>query len=239
MKKIKFYPFNESTATFAPPPVPASKMLPEWYRKQPGIIKNEQAYLGGGVDATIKKCLAIFDAVSVGYIILAPCDIYVDATDPEKLSYSIPVGIKQFQSDMFAVHAPEQYDHYPIDRSIYHKQLLRIFPYWSVETPKGYSSLFTQPLHRDLDTYAISGVIDTDRFISEGHVSFLIKNDFKGVIKQGTPLVQVIPFKRDVWSSVQVPFKKSLNLLGKQRIILRSKFVNSYKENFWSKKEYK
>lgn len=239
MKKIKFYPFNEGTAIFAPAPVPASKVLPEWYRKQPGIIKNDQAHLAGEVNATIKKCLAIFDVISIGYMILAPCDIYVDATDPEKLSYSVPLKIKQFQADMFAVHSPEQYDHYPLDKSVYHKQLLRIFPFWSIETPRGYSSLIVQPFHRELDTYAIGGIIDTDRFVSEGHLSFLVKSGFKGVIKQGTPLAQVIPFKRDPWTSLLVSFKESIDILSKQRLILRSKFANSYKENFWSKKEYK
>ncbi len=239
MKTIKFYPFNESSIEFAPAPVPASKMVPEWYRKQPGIVPNDNAYIGGGVDATIKKCMAIFDAITMGYLILAPCDIYVDATNPEKLSYSVPMKIKQFQSDLFAVHSPEQYDHYPLDTSIYHKQLLRIFPFWSVETPKGYSAFYMQPLHRELDTQAIGGIIDTDRFVSEGHMSFLIKKGFKGVIKQGTPLIQVVPFKRDSWTSKVENLTNALKVLVKQRLILRSKFVNSYKDNFWFKKEYK
>jgi hypothetical protein len=240
MKKIiRFYPFNESTQQFSPEPVPASKMVPEWYRKQPSIVKNDNAYIGGGVDATIKKCMAIFDAITMGYLILAPCDIYVDATDPEKLSYSVPMKIKQFQSDLFAVHSFDQYDHYPLDNSIYHKQLLRIFPFWSVETQKGYSSMYMQPLHRELDTQAIPGIIDTDKFVSEGHMSFLIKKGFKGVIKQGTPLIQVVPFKRESWTSKVVNLTEALKTLTVQRFILRSKFINSYKENFWIKKEYK
>jgi hypothetical protein len=238
-KEIRFYPFNENTPLFAPEPVPANKTIPDWYRKQPGLVEAPNDFIGGGVGATIKKCMSIYDVITMGYMILAPCDIYVDATDPEKLSYSVPAKIKQFQADLFAVHAPEQYDHYPIDRSIYHKQLLRIFPFWSVETPKGYSVLYLQPFHRDLDTQAFAGVIDTDRFISEGHMSFLIKNNFKGVIKQGTPLIQVIPFKRDSWTKKVVDALSSFKVLAKQRFILRSKFTNAYKDRFWFKKEYK
>lgn len=238
-KQIRFYPFNESTSLFAPKPVPASKMVPEWYRKQPAVVNNESSYIGGGVNTTIKKCMAIYDAITMGYFLLAPCDIYVDATDPEKLSYSVPLRIKQFQSDLFAVHTPEQYDHYPLDKTIYHKQLLRIFPFWSIKTPKGYSSFYLQPMHRETDTQAIEGVIDTDKFIGEGHLSFLIKKNFKGVIKQGTPLVQVIPFKRNSWTSAPAKFLNSLEELAKQRLVLRSKFVNGYKDVFWFKKEYK
>lgn len=55
MNKIRFYPFNDSTVEFAPQPVPASKMLPDWYKKQPGIIKNDQALNEGVVNATVKS----------------------------------------------------------------------------------------------------------------------------------------------------------------------------------------
>jgi hypothetical protein len=96
-----------------------------------------------------------------------------------------------------------------------------------------------QPLHRDLDTLAIPGIIDTDKFVSEGHMSFLIKKGFKGVIKQGTPLIQILPYKRDSWSNKILGMKEALQVLSKQRFILRSKFVNAYKDNFWFKKEYK
>lgn len=240
MNKIRFYPFNASTAEFAPAPIPASRLLPEWYKKQPGIVKNENALPSGVVNATVKKCMPVFDLLSAGYIIVAPCDIYVDATDPEKLSYSIPLSMKQFQSDMFATHAPEQYDHYPVDTSRYHKTLLRVMPFWSISTPAGYSTMFAQPFHReDTELFAMSAIVDTDKFISEGHFSFLVKKDFKGVIKQGTPLAQIIPFKRDDWESEIVTAEETSKSLFKQRLNLRSTFANGYKEKFRAKKDYK
>jgi hypothetical protein len=240
MNKIRFYPFNESTAEFAPAPIPASKQLPEWYRKQPGIIKSDLALQNGVVNSTVKKCMPVFDILSAGYLIVAPCDIHVDATDPEKLSYSIPLAIKQFQSDVFATHAPEQYDHYPIDTSRYHKQLLRIMPFWSVATSAGYSTMFSQPFHReDTELFALSAIVDTDKFITEGHLSFLVKKGFKGIIKQGTPLIQLIPFKREDWESEEVSVEESSKTIFSQRLKLRSTFANGYKDKFRSKKEYK
>jgi hypothetical protein len=240
MNIIKFYPFSESTASFSPLPVPAIKLLPEWYKRQPGIVKNDDALPQGVINSTVKKCMPVFDIIAAGYMIVAPCDIYVDATDPEKLSYSLPLTMKQFQSDMFATHAELQYDHYPIDSKIHHKQLLRIMPFWSVETPKGYSSLFVNPFHRDdSELLAMSAIVDTDAFISDGHLSFLVKKGFKGVIKQGTPLVQVIPFKRDEWASEEVPFEESAKKISKQRLNIRSTFANGYKDKLRFKKEYK
>lgn len=240
MNKISFYPFNASTAEFAPVPVPASKMIPEWYRKQTGIVKNADALASGVINATVKKCMPVFDLLTAGYIIVAPCDIHLDATDPEKLSYSIPLAMKQFQSDIFASHAPEQYDEYPIDQSRYHKTLLRIMPFWSVSTPPGYSTLFAQPFHRDeSDLFAMSAIVDTDTFISEGHLSFLVKKGFKGIIKQGTPLIQIIPFKREDWDSEIVSIDDSAKKLFSQRLNLRSTFVNGYKDKFRFRKDYK
>lgn len=240
MNKIKFYPFNASTIEFAPAPIPTSKLLPEWYKKQPGIVKDDAAIQNGVINSTVKKCMPMFDILTAGYVIVAPCDIHLDATDPEKLSYSVPISMKQFQSDMFASHAPEQYDHYPIDQSKYHKTLLRIMPFWSISTPAGYGTLFAQPFHReDTGLFAMSAIVDTDTFISEGHLSFLVKKGFKGVIKQGTPLVQLIPFKRDDWESEIVNVEESNKKLFSQRLNLRSTFANGYKEKFRFKKEYK
>jgi hypothetical protein len=240
MNKIRFYPFNLSTLEFAPKPIPASKILPEWYKKQPGIVKSDQAIQSGFINSTVKKCMPMFDILTAGYVIVAPCDIHVDATDPEKLSYSVPSTMKQFQSDMFASHAPEQYDHYPVDTDKYHKTLLRIMPFWSVSTPSGYSALFAHPFHREeSELFAMSAIVDTDRFISEGHLSFLVKKGFSGIIKQGTPLVQVIPFKRDDWESEIVGVDEANEKTFAQRLNLRSTFANGYKEKFRAKKEYK
>lgn len=240
MNKIKFYPFNASTAEFAPIPVLASKILPEWYKNQPGIVKNDRGLKSGVINSTVKKCMPVFDLLSAGYVIVAPCDIHIDATDPEKLSYSVPLTMKQFQSDMFATHAPEQYDHYPVDTSKYHKTLLRVMPFWSISTPEGYSTLFAQPFHReDTGLFAMSAIVDTDKFISEGHLSFLVKKGFDGIIKQGTPLVQLVPFKRDSWESEVVSAEDSSKQISSQRLNLRSTFMNGYKEKFRAKKEYK
>jgi hypothetical protein len=200
MNKISFYPFSDKTSLFAPPPVPATKMVPDWYKKQPGTIDEEKFIKQGTSSSTIKRCMPIFDYMTAGYIITIPCDIYVDATNPEKIEWSVPQSMKSFGVDMIASHAREQYDHYPIDKDKYHKDLFRIMPFWSVKTPEGYSTLFSHPHHKDpVPFLAIGGLIDTDKFITDGHLSMLIEKDFCGVIKQGTPFVQVVPFKRDDW----------------------------------------
>jgi hypothetical protein len=239
MPIIGFHPFSDKTSSFAEPPKPASKSMPEWYRQQPAVVNEKTDYKQGNIASTIKRCMPIFDATSIGYVITAPCDIYVNTTNPEELTYSVPRQIMEFKADLFSTHAAEQYSEYPIDTNRYHKQLLRIQPFWSVETPKGYSSLFMNPLHRPGPLFAFAGVIDTDGYISEGHLSFLVEKDFDGIIKQGTPLVQVVPFKREEWESQVFTEEQSMPKLRRQAMQLRSVFQNAYKTKFRSKKEYK
>ena len=241
MPTIKFYPFSEATASFVPKPMPAIRCIPDWYKAQPGNKGDAEMIPRGGIAAsTVKRCMPIFDAMTAGYMIVAPCDIHLDATNPDKLEWQIPVQLQSLKADMFATHAPEQYENYPIDPEHYHKQLFRILPTWSVGTDEGYSVLFTNPYHTDdSPLWAFTGLIDTDGFISEGHVSFLVKKGFKGVIKQGTPLYQLIPFKREDWQAEYLTPEKARPVIEKQRFNLRSTFINGYKNKFRSKKEYK
>ena len=55
---------------------------------------------------------------------------------------------------------------------------------------------------------AIPGVIDTDTYPSDGFLSFFVPKNFKGIIKQGTPFIQVIPIKREKFVS---KIKKLIN----------------------------
>jgi hypothetical protein len=238
MKKIKFYPFSGETAIFAVEPQQASKFLPSWYKKTSTMIDNGGMSFGQP-GTTVKKCMPIFDLISAGYIVSAPCDIYLDSTNPEKLEWSIPLGLMSFQADMFAIHAKEQYDTMPVNLQIHHKDLLRIFPFWAVGTPKGYSSIFLQPAYSDHSPLtALQAIVDTDTFITDGHLSFWVEKDFKGVIKQGTPLIQVIPFKREAWQKELVPVSESESLFHKQRLLVRSMFMNGYKNLFRQRKTY-
>lgn len=240
-KIIKFYPLSEKTVDFSPEPKPASKAIPEWYKQQPGSMDTGESLAKFGQAAsTVKKCLPIFDVITAGYIVVAPVDIYVDATNPDKLTYQIPAALTQFKADIFATHDRQQYGNMPMNPDLYHRDLLRIMPFWIASTPPGYSALFLNPLHRDESPLtALPGLIDTDGYPSDGHLSFMVQKGFSGVIKQGTPLVQIIPFQREDWKMEVVDPEESETFLRKHRMNLRSTFSNGYKNKFRSPKEYK
>ena len=240
MSIIRFYPLNEKIKSFATPPEPASKRIPDWYKRQPAQVHTDKDLSQGIVKTTIKKCMPIFDMISAGYIISMPCDVYVDATNPEELVFSVPAPMKQFQGDIFASHSREQYSDYPLDIKIHHRDLLRIHPLYAIGTEKGYSTIFLQPPHREGSPLQVfQAIADTDGYASDGHFSFLVEKNFKGIIKQGTPIVQAIPFKRDSFVSETVPTEESDKVLNKQRFSVKSSFTNGYKDKLRSKKDYR
>lgn len=241
MAKIRFYPFSQETIDMSPAPTPSSKNIPQWYKKQPAYGGDEEQFLKRGMSAsTVKRCMPVFDSLNSGYLIYFPCDVYIDATDPEKITWSIPDKMKMIRRDLVSSHSPEQVSHYPRDEKKYHKEVFRILPFWSVGTEDGYSCLFTHPIHRDgLPFQAFSAIIDTDKFISDGHLSMYIEKDFKGIIERGTPLVQVIPFRREKYQMELVDVQESSKVINKQRTSVRSKFKNFYRDHLREQKEYK
>jgi hypothetical protein len=240
IKKIRFYSHGKETAIFAPKPEPALRNVPDWYKRQAGSVDEDSALAKGVSTGTIKRCMPIFDAMTAGYLLCFPMDVYIDATNPEKLVYSAPNPMMKSSGEMFSVHAELQYDQYPVDKDVWHKQLFRILPFWSAQTSEGFSALAIHPLHRESETFkTVSGLIDTDVFSSDGHFSMHIKKGFKGIIKQGTPFVQLIPIKRESWEMEIANDVDSAEFLLKQRLRVRSSFKHSYKEKFWNKKEYK
>lgn len=242
MPVIKFYPFSQDTINLGVEPTPAIKHTPSWYKRQPSYSGDEDSFLKHGFSSsTIKRCMPLFDGMSAGYILYVPSDIYVDTTmDDEKIQWSVPETVKFMRKDLISTHGHEQVSDYPIDKEKYHKQVFRIMPFWAVGTDDGYSCLFTQPMHQDPVPFKIfSAIIDTDKFLSDGHLSMLIEKGFKGIIPKGTPLAQVIPFKRESYSMEIVDLQASAKKLSEQRISVRSTFKNFYRTKLRSKKEYK
>jgi hypothetical protein len=239
MKKIKFLQSYPMLSDVFPKPSPASRNIPQWYKDQPGIIgDNPEVPENGVLKLSVKKCQAFFDVMAAGYIIKVPVDIYIDTTQG-KLDVQIPVALQNFRNELITHHSTEQVSHMPIDTDRYCNEILRIHPTWMVSTEKGYSTLYLQPLHgKPSPLKAVEAIIDTDEFFSDGHLSFLVEKGFKGLIKQGTPMVQIIPFKRDDWEmEVEENFNPEKTI--SQRNSVRSTFQHGYKLKFWQKKTFK
>ncbi len=237
MPTVQFLPANELLVGVAPSPEPTILNIPEWWKNQETFLDNNNNLIGGSYLSTVKKCQAIFDALSTGYVLKAPVDIFLDSNQ-EKYDVQIPSEWQSMMPHIISGHPKEQVSKMPIDKSIFLPGVLRIHPLWVVKTPSGYSTLFMPPMHSEiLPIQAVPAVVDTDKFSSDGHLSFLVKKGFKGVIKKGTPIVQVLPFKRESWDHKLEDYNKKE--IEDQRRIVRSTFMNGYRLNFWTKKEYR
>jgi hypothetical protein len=213
------------------PPKPAVKEVPDWYRNTPEYIgeKSKRVPLEGGVSQTIKKCIPVFDAITAGYILYTQVDIQI--TQEGDLPY-------YFWSDQGAI------SFHPIIQAPLHPTRNEApYPKWqnpyAITTSPGYSVLFTQPFHRESVFTILPGIVDTDTYKAPVNFPFVL-NDVKweGIIPAGTPMAQVIPFKRESWEH-KIGSDKERKEQEKITRKLKTLFFNSYKRQFWSSKQYK
>lgn len=216
-KKIKF--ISSQPEFKISPPVPASRVVPEWYRTMPGSREQVE---------TVKKCIPFLDALTSGYVITLDADVYWNE-ETQTFHSESPI---QMQSD----HMISQTQDIVIDER-FDPQPHKWINHWEVQTPKGYSCLFIHPLDRlDLPFYSLTGVVDTDRHPLVVNFPFLFKKGFSGVIPKGTPIIQVIPFKRDNWKS-EISDDKPYDREELEYKVQNPPFA-WYKRNWWTKKSY-
>lgn len=226
---LKIIPFSEFAGEFNPV-VSSKKIVPDWYKNSRN--RNSEAYLNeiGVSTATYKHCSPFLDALTLGYMVVLTADVEIRSTDN-----SLNVNTKSART-LITDHAPEQWDGLPPPKG-YAKAILKWQQDIVLQTPNGYSCLFIQPMNRyDLPFLTISGVVDTDIYPIPTQFPFWVREDFNGVIEKGTPVCQILPFRRDEWKTKQEPFNEKKTYLGFE--LWRSKIVRSYKTQFWHKKRY-
>lgn len=221
-----------------PKPEPASKHIPEWYRSIPRyadgkkIPHNER----GKTPGTIKTCMPVLDAMTNGYLLFSGADVHIEQQENGRF-------YRWADHDLITFHSQRQLKGYPkLEEKIKLENVPKFSNPWIVQTPKGYSSLFVTPFHRDLPFTILPGIVDTDTYFAPVNFPFIPDANFEGFIPKGTPIAQVIPFKRDDWE-MSVKSLEDFEDLRKKRFaaskILTTTFFDQYKKNFWKAKTYK
>ncbi len=227
----KIVTFTNTSGIDIYPPKPAVKDVPQWYIDTKEYVNESGRVVTnpGSTPHTIKKCIPVFDAMTAGYILYTQVDIQVTQTENGPY-YTWP------SQDALSFHPLEQGNLHPSSNNT-------DFPKWInpyvIKTPPGYSVLITQPFHRESVFTILTGIVDTDKYKSQIHFPFVLKDSkWSGIIDAGTPLAQIIPFKRDSWKQ---EFGSEKEMLEQQTTItkLRSMFFNSYKKQFWTRKEFR
>lgn len=230
----------------APRPYPAKNHLPKWYKDMPpynnppGYKERFLSVIGGSSTTTPKMCTPMYDTFTTGYIIPLHTDLEVRVVNEEpeihwRLKSSIPV---EQHGGGYSTNGNPGNTGLSVPDG-YHSTVFKWINGWDFKTPKGYSCLVTDPYANENSPFkAIAAVIDTDKVTLSILPPFWIKKGFEGIVEKGTPMVQIIPFKRESWKSTYSSFKE-----GEYEILedatFNSNIRNHYKKFVWSKKDFK
>jgi hypothetical protein len=231
-EKIVFTDVTNLHSEYAPKP--ASHFMPDWLKNMSSYKYNDSTPKDDGPQGTIKKCMPVFDSITAGYIITTPVDIWVTYV-PNAPSYyrwitpnqSMPIITFHPQEQIKTHFSKHKYD------------VPKLVSPWAIETPKGYSCLFIPPLNRENVFTIFPAIVDTDSYLINVELPFLLSDSkFDGLVPAGTPIAQIIPFKRTAWKH-RFGGEREIAKHQKIRAALRSNFYHVYKNKFRKEKEYK
>jgi len=217
---IDFTTFNEdSLRDFKP--VLAKSYVPEWWKS----AKVFNAVRGRHIQ-TIRACPAMDDWLKSGWYILANRDMEVnfgrdkESTFTKNSFTSDPnwnydkhhrEGRDEDDRNIFPqYHSPshpaEQFYHsfqYLPDKDAPVRDAFKMRSAWNIKTPPGYSCLYLDPFLFQNEHFAVwQGIIDTDSFqtnYDNSQIIFYPRHEKDFIIPKGTPLVQIVPFRRENW----------------------------------------
>lgn len=203
---IEFY-CHPNVEGIIPEPRPAIKNLPEWFKNLNQVCEGPRDAFGNK-PMSAKKCLPLIDAMSFGFSIPLCGDIHVRTNhNCSQIEVTNPPGLKVCE-----FHNADQVGG-PSALGINHGNPLKFINYWVVKTAPGWSSLFIPPLnHFDRPFTCLGGMVDTDKYPKE--VNFPAAwsvPDYDDTIPSGTPLVTVIPIKRDSFNNKKAKVRKMSN----------------------------
>lgn len=191
--KIEFLCAPEDKGVIAEP-VPARERLPDWFRKLPAVDKTQLSTTNNGL--TIKRCMPFLDALMAGWILPLAATVRLEISDSGR---NVDTGW-DFDRPMVSNHNAYQVAGHPSQP----RPPSKFHNYWTIRTPKGWSCLFVPPLNQPNGVVdVVAGIVDTDEYHALINFPFFATApDGLYTLEKGTPLVQVIPFKR---SDVALP----------------------------------
>lgn len=231
-------------------PCPAIYTIEDWYKE----ITHDNL-----TKKTIKGCMPFLDGMTAGYNLKLPQDfaIALNQTDIQNncLRHEVNPSFSSNNLDILKYkinlntgnsndwHGTIQVTNSPYAEKNGNMPIYKIYNPWIIKTPPGYSCLFIPPIGSKEDRFhIIPAIVDTDNFNLEINFPIVFntekyKNSYIGLLKKGTPYVQIIPFKRESW-------KMKINIFSeKEKRKNTFKFFSSlgfyYKLNAREKKSWK
>ena len=200
LRKLKFWqkPIMEfychpDLEGIIPEPKAAVKYLPDWFKDLPPTF-GESRDPFGNKSMSAKKCLPLLDGMSLGFVIPLAGDLHVRSNyNNSQIEITNPPGLKVCEfHDATQVGGPNAI-------KPNHGNPLKFLNHWVIKTAPGWSTLFIPPLNNFEQPFTcLAAMVDTDVYPKEVNFPAALNiTDADVHIPAGTPLVTVIPFKRD------------------------------------------
>lgn len=118
------------------------------------------------------------------------------------------------------------------------KTIFKLNNPWAIRTKEGWSCYFKKPPNNfGCDLEPLEGVVDTDQYDLPVNFPSVWTGSEEGefLLKKGTPLVQVIPFKRErsTYKVEEIDEEKFVN----KNALLQTMVYDRYKRMFWHKRK--
>jgi hypothetical protein len=196
MKNIIKFSCDDQSVIENYPPVPASKIIPEWYKDIPPLLDKVPGYLISDGIGSVKKCVPVLDYLTSGYVIKNTFQTRLTQSKDKDFD-----GFKSISAKTDHI-GGQPYHQCPVMLNNKKNHYVKIHQPWLIKTPPGYSSLIYQPHYFFNKDYEIlPGIVDTDKH-SEAISLVTVLHANQTLIEPGAPLVVVFPFKREEWSHV-------------------------------------
>ena len=210
----------------------AKSTVPKWYKEAPVWVSPPPKATAHDAIPSVKLCMPYVEALTLGYVVVLPMDVVVTLANDGAQHLSWRIG-----GQLVDIREKSKISYFPAPMGCSDVQYTWKLPL-SFSVPEGYSVLYTHPLNRpELPFFSLSGVMDGPFTTSmTGNVPFYIKKDYEGIINQGTPIAQLIPFKNESWvSEIKEGLLKEGVENSKKSMAVMSGW---YKSNYWRKKSF-
>lgn len=230
--KIKFI-CEDYDASKEFPPLPAGKVVPEWYKNIPVSLPKTPNYIDVDGVPSIKRCMPVLDYLTSGYVLRNSYEINAW---PE-----IKDGIHSFQLECNKKNYVGAHPYHQASAELYGKKnhYFKINQEWLIRTPPGYSCLIYQPHYMFRENFEMfPAIVDTDKHDDFVGLVGLITTDRPFTISPGEPLVTIFPFRREDWG-MEIGHDPKIGSGSSFKYFLHGAWHGFYSKFFHSKKTYR
>jgi hypothetical protein len=210
---------------------PAREFVPEKFQNLPPFVDKKEHLLDS--IKTVRACPGISEYMGLGYVIPAWCDIELF---PENNGQSVRARYSDPKYN-HAIHYPEQLGNF-LEKTFSVRSPVKLDNPWRVYSQKNWSILYLPMYYWEGRNWeAVPGIIDHDIGALVSPINIMLKEPKYTIIKQGEPLVQLVPIYREevlAKSSdvTETAMKRNRSILGLHSMTFKgwTKFMRERKQ---------